>query len=144
MARHSAAGRSSIAGTNVRAQFSLFAAANNGANVREIGISNTTSTAFAVALVRFSAATNVGSGLTEANWDPGKETLCTAFAGHTGDATPGEVIRQWTVGASVGSGVIWTFGDSGLVIDNGTGNGIGVIIPTGNGQISDFYIDWDE
>lgn len=145
MARYSIAGRSSIAGTTVRGQFSLYAPASVALKVREVGIFNTTSTAFAAALVRFTAAGTQGAGLTETKYDPASVAASgTGFAGHTADATVGDTIRQASIGAAVGSGVIWTFGDTGIVIPAGTANGIGVIIPTGTGQITDFYVDWDE
>ena len=70
--------------------------------------------------------------------------LSTGFAGHTADGGTGQVIRQASLGAAIGSGVIWTFGDAGLVIVLGTANGIGIHCPTGTGQICDYYIDWDE
>jgi hypothetical protein len=125
--------------------FSLFATASVGAKVREIGVFNTTAVALAVALARFTAATNVGTGLTEAEYDENAPApSCTGFAGHTGDGTVGQVFRQASIGAAIGSGMIWTFGDTGLVIQPGTANGIGIIVPTGTGQICDYYMDWDE
>jgi hypothetical protein len=64
MARFSIAGRSTVAGTSVRAIASLFAIASRTMKLREVGVFNTTSTALAVALVRFTNATGVGAGLT--------------------------------------------------------------------------------
>lgn len=142
--RHSIAGRSTVAGTTVRALFSLFGTANNGGAVREVGVINTTSTALAVALVRLTNATGVGSGLTEADHFPDSPAILTGFAGHTADGGVGQVIAQASIGAAVGAGVVWTFGDSGLIIPKGTANGIGVIIPTGTGQICDYWMVWDE
>lgn len=142
--RHSIAGRSTVAGTNVRALFSLFATANNGGAIREIGIINTTSTAFAAAVARFTNATGVGAGLTEADYDPDSPAILTGFAGHTADGGVGQVFRQASIAAAVGAGAVWTFGDTGLVIPKGTANGIGIIIPTGSGQIVDYWLDWDE
>ena len=144
MARHSIAGRSTTAGTNLRALFSLFAVANRNGKVREVGITNTTATAFAAALARFTNATGVGAGLTEAPYDNETAPDCTAFAGHTADGAVGAVFRQQSIGAAIGAGAIWTFSDSGLIIPAGTGNGIGVIIPTGAGQIVDYWMDWDD
>jgi len=145
MARYSIAGRSTVAGTAVRAMASLFAAAGSGGRIREVGVFNTTTTALAVGLIRFTNATGVGAGLTEGEYDEnGPPPLCTGFAGHTADGGTGQVIRQASLGAAIGSGVIWTFGDSGLVIVLGTANGIGIHCPTGTGQICDYYIDWDE
>jgi len=142
--RHSIAGRSTVVGTAARAIASLFATASVGAKLREVGIFNTTSTALAVALVRFTNATGVGAGLTEADYDAANPAICTGFAGHTADGAIGQVFRQAALPAAVGGGVIWTFGDSGILIPVGTSNGIGVICPTGTGQILDYYLDWDE
>jgi hypothetical protein len=145
MPMYSISGRSSIAGTNVRGMFSLYAPAGVDLIVREVGIFNTTSTAFAAALARFTATGTQGSGLTESKWDPGSAAAAgTGFAGHTADATVGDTIRQASIGAAIGSGVIWTFGARGLRIAAGTSNGIGIIIPTGTGQICDYYLDWEE
>lgn len=144
MSRYSVAGRATVVGTAARAIASVFATASKGFNLREVGVFNTTSTAVAVALARFTAATNVGAGLTEAEYDQAKPVTATGFAGHSGDGTTGQILRQASLGASVGSGVIWTFGDSGILVPVGTANGIGVIIPTGTGQILDYYYEWDE
>jgi hypothetical protein len=113
--------------------------------LREVGVFNTTTTAVAIALARFTAATNVGAGQTEGEYDTdGVPPLATVFAGHTGDGTVGQILRQATLGAAAGAGVIWTFGDSGIVVPSGTANGIGIIVPTGTGQICDLYVDWEE
>lgn len=142
--RHSIAGRSTVAGTTLRAIASLFAAASNGAKLREVGVFNTTATAVAVSLVRFTNATGVGTGLTEVDYDAANPAICTGFAGHTADGAVGSPFRQAVIGGVIGSGVIWTFSDSGILIPVGTTNGIGIICPTGTGQILDYYFDWDE
>lgn len=145
MSRYSVAERSSIAGTSLRGQFSLYSPAGSGGAVRQVGLFNTTATAFAAALARFTATGTQGAGLTEAEYDENAPPpLMTAFAGHTLDATVGQRFAQISLGAAIGSGVIWTFGERGLVIAPGTGNGVGPIIPTGTGQISDFEMHWDE
>lgn len=145
MARYAIAGRSTVVGTTLRAAASLFAIASRTAKVREVGVFNTTSTAVAVALCRFTNATGVGAGLTEVAYDEASSVPnCTGFAGHTADGAVGSNIRYAPLGAAVGSGVIWTFGDTGILIAAGTANGLGIICPTGTGQILDYYIDWDE
>jgi len=123
---------------------SVFAIAATGCKIREVGVFNTTTTALAVSLVRFTNATGVGAGLTEVDYDAANVAQCTGFAGHTADGAVGSPFRQASLGAAIGSGVIWTFGDSGLLIPVGTANGFGIITPTGTGQICDYYIDWDE
>ena len=142
--RHSIAGRATVVGTTLRAGASLFATATVGAKIREIGISNTTATAFAASLARFTNATGVGAGLTEADYDAANPAICTGFAGHTADGAVGQVFRQISIGAAIGAGFVWTFGDSGILIAVGTANGLGIICPTGTGQIFDYWIDWDE
>lgn len=144
MARHSVAGRATVVGTNARAIASVYATAAQGFVLREVGVFNTTTTAVCVALARFTSATNVGAGLTEAEWNAASVTIATGFAGHSGDGNVGEVFRQASLGAAIGAGVIWTFGDSGIIVPVGTANGIGVYIPQGTGQICDYYFDWDE
>lgn len=145
MARVAVAGRSTVAGTNVRALASVFNTAALRLRVMEIGVFNTTATAVAVGVVRFTNATNVGAGLTEVMVDDVLHTpIATAFAGHTGDGAVGSLVRAAVLGAAVGSGVIWTFGGSGLWVDDGTANGVGIVIPTGTGQICDYHIEWEE
>lgn len=145
MARFSIAGRATVAGTTLRAMASLFAIASRTAKLREVGVFNTTSTALAVSLARFTNATGVGAGLTEVAYDEaGPAPNCTGFAGHTADGAVGSPLRQASLGAAIGSGVIWTFGDTGILVAAGTANGIGLICPTGTGQVCDYYFDWDE
>lgn len=145
MARFAVAGRSTVAGTTLRAMASLYATTAIRPRILEVGVFNTTATALAVALVRFTNATNVGAGLTEvAIDDPTHVPVATGFAGHTGDGAVGSPIRQASLGAAIGSGVIWTFSGVGLVIPNTTADGVGIITPTGTGQICDYYIEWDE
>jgi hypothetical protein len=113
--------------------------------IREVGVFNTTVTEVAVALVRFTNATGVGTGLTETAEDPAdRAAVATVFAGHTADGGIGGTLRIATLGAAKGSGVIWTFGDKGLVINQATADGVGVITPSGTGQICDLYFVWDE
>lgn len=145
MSRFTFGMRSTVVGTSARAQLSLFAPASSNGRIREIGVYNTSTTAFAMALARFTNATGVGAGQTEGEYDEdAPPPLATIFAGHTADGGVGQVFRQATLGAAAGAGALWTFGDSGLVIQPGTGNGIGPLIPTGTGQTGDDYIDWDE
>ena len=144
MARFSVAGRATVIGTTVRAMASVFGIAATGFRLREVGVFNTTSTAVAVALCRFTNATGVGAGLTAVSYDPAAVARCTGFAGHTADGAVGANFRYATLAAAVGSGVIWTFGDTGVIGPVTTALGIGIICPTGTGQLCDYYIDFDE
>jgi len=145
VARFAHGSRATVVGTSARAILSLYGVTGCRARVREIGVFNTTATAVAVAVARFTTATNVGTGLTEGQEDDTTQTpLATVFAGHTGDGGVGQILRQASLAAAIGSGVIWTFGGNGLVIPNTTADGVGIIVPTGTGQICDAYIVWDE
>lgn len=145
MPRFAVAGRGTVAGTNLRAMVSLYATAASRPRIQEVGIFNTTSTALAVGLARFNSATGVGTGLTEiAVDDPIVPPVATAFAGHTADGSVTGLVRAASLGAAIGSGVIWTFGGAGLIVPEGTANGVGITVPTGSGQICDYYIEWIE
>ena len=145
MARYSAGVKSS-AGSTTLPLASLYAAAAVGAKLREIGVFNTTSTALDVKLVRLTTTGTQGSGLTEGKHDPESASAsCTAFTTHSGNPTLGDDLGyRASLGAAVGAGVIWTFGDQGLRVPVGTANGIGVIIENGTGQPCQITLVWDE
>jgi hypothetical protein len=137
--------RGTVVGTSARAMMSIFSTASGGFRLVEVGVFNTTTTAVAIALARFTAATNVGTGQTEGEYDTDAvPPLATVFAGHTGDGTVGQILRQATLGAAAGAGVIWTFGNGGILGPSGTANGIGITVPQGTGQICDLEFTWDE
>ncbi len=137
--------RATVVGTAARAQMSIFSSASGNFRLIEVGVFNTTTTAFVAAVARFTAATNVGAGQTEGEYDTDAvPPLATVFAGHTGDGTVGQILTQASIGAAVGAGMVWTFGDGGIIVPSGTSNGIGVIVPTGTGQLTDLYFVWDE
>ncbi len=150
MARFSAGARTT-AGTSLRPMMSIYSAAASTGTLREVGVFNTTATAVEIFLTRLTATGTQGAGLTEAPYNPkGPVALCTAFTTHTADATYGDDLGYRAVlGAAVGSGVIWTFGDAGLVITLADSvelvtTGIGVGLITGTGQICQTYMVWDE
>ncbi len=150
MSRYSAGARTT-AGTNLRPMMSIWSAAASTGMLREVGCFNTTATAVEVFLTRLTAVGTAGALLTESPYNPrGQLPLCTVNTTHTGDATLGDDLGYRAVlGAAVGSGVIWTFGDTGLVIGLPDAielvtNGIGIILETGTGQICQTYFVWDE
>lgn len=146
MPRYSAGVRTG-AGSTTLPIISIYAAAAVGCRVREIGVFNTTATAVALHVVRLAATGTQGAGQVEAKHDPASAAAgCTVFTTHTVDPTSGVIDLGYrtTLGAAVGSGVIWTFGDSGLVLPVGTTSGIGVIVSTGTGQVCDAYVVFDE
>lgn len=144
MARCAIANRTSAVPTALRGP-SLYATSAIRPQIREVGVFNTTATAAAVSLVRASATGTQGAGLTEVCMsDDSRTIIATGFNTHTADATVGASIVQASLGAAIGSGVIWTFGPGELIIDNATTAGLVIICPTGTGQHLDFWVIWDE
>ncbi len=150
MARYSAGARTT-AGTAARPMMSIWSAAASTGTLREVGCFNTTATAVEIFLTRLTAVGTAGALITESAYNPkGPPALCTTNTTHSADATLGEDLGYRAVlGAAVGSGVIWTFGDSGIQIGLPDAvelvtNGIGIILETGTGQICQTYFVWDE
>lgn len=146
MARYSVANRSTGAGSTSLPVFSLYGNGSVTAKIREIGVFNTTTTACAVCVQRFTTTGTRGSGLTALPFDSTAGAATAAgYQTHTvGPTITSGYLRAATLGAAAGAGVIWTFGDTGLVIPATSNAGVGVVVLTGTGQILDFYIDWDE
>jgi hypothetical protein len=146
--RASAVAAGAIAGTVLRPSMSVYAVAGRGFVLREAGIFNTTTTAARYALVRLTAAGTPGAAITEAKFgtDEQEAPVMTAFLGHTADATLGAFIAAMPIGAAIGAGTILTFyGEgNGIQVPAGTGNGVGIILLAGTGQVSDLYMIWDE
>ena len=150
MARFSA-GTRGIAGTTARPKISLYSPAASTGILREVGCFNTTATAVELFLTRLTTTGTQGAGLTEAVQNPkGPPALCTAFTTHPADATVGDDLGYRAVlGAAIGSGFIWTFGDHGIQIGLPDAvelvtNGIGLILATGTDQVCQTYFVWDE
>jgi hypothetical protein len=147
MPRFSAAGRTTGAGSTTLPAAGLVPGASNDVYVVEIGVFNTTATACNVAIRRISTAGTAGSTITSLPWDP-DVTASTANLKDTYTSTGPTLttgsLRYASLGAAIGSGIIWTFGGKGLRLPKGTGNGIVIIPGTGTGQILDVYVDWDE
>lgn len=144
MARY-AFGLRTGAGSTALPLLSLYGIANQRGAIREIGVSNTTAVAFAVAVRRFTTAGTAPTD-TETEYDPElPPPLLAAFGTHTaGPTIAAGNIRVAAIGAAIGAGVIWTFGGTGLIVQAGTTNGVGVVVLTGTGQAADCYIDWEE
>lgn len=144
MARFSAAWRTAGAGSATLPVGSLYATAAVRPRLVEVGVFNSTATAVVVALIRLTTTGTQGSTITAAYEDDSSQTaVATAKDTHTVAPTLGGKLRQASLGAAIGSGIIWTFAN-GLVIPNTTGDGIGIYIPTGTGQVVDVYLTWDE
>lgn len=146
MARYSAGVRTG-AGSTTLPIISLYSGASTNGAIVEIGVTNTTATAVSIKLTRLTTTGTQGTGLTETSHEAIAATAgCAAFTTHTVAPTLGGDLGYNTIlPATIGAGVIYTFGSHGLSTGSaGTGNGIGVIVATGTGQICDAYIVWDE
>ena len=107
---------------------------------------NTTTTAFCVGVGIATAAGTDGRGADResARTTPRYTVRATGFTSQSADATIAAVIRQATVGAAAGAGVIFTFGENGIYRPEGTANGVVLTCPTGTAQFFDFYFVFDE
>jgi hypothetical protein len=144
MPRCSVATRTSAVPTAARGP-SLYSTTAVRPRIVEVGVFNTTATACAVGLARATATGTQGAGLTEVSETDDSHTIvATGFNTHTADATVGACFRQASLGAAIGSGVIWTFGEGGVELDKLTTAGLVIVCPTGTGQHLDFWIAWDE
>ena len=137
--------RSTGAGSATLPIGGLMAIASRDAFLTEVGVFNTTTTAYGIRIARITAVGTPGTGLTEEEyWGPGEAPAMTAFDTWSGAATISAAsLRNAAIGAAIGAGVIFTFGGDGVYIAAGTANGIG-IVPVGTGQISDWYMEWIE
>jgi hypothetical protein len=143
MARCSTGGRMSAIATAARGP-SVYATTGVKPRIREIGVFNTTTAACSVGVARATATGTQGAALTEVNESDDSHTvIATGFNTHTADATVA-LSRQASIGAAIGAGVIFTFGEDGFILDNATTSGVVITCPSGTGQILDFYIVWDE
>lgn len=146
MPRCAAAWRTTGAGSTTLPIASLYGVTTVTARVMEVGVFNTTVTGCAIALRRVTTTGTVGAGQTELCEDDDAYTpLATAVDTHT--VAPTFVtgnLRVASLGAAVGSGVIWTFGPKGLIVGKATTTGIVIVPLTGTGQICDISMVWDE
>lgn len=145
MARYSS-GVLTAAGSVTLPVISIYSVASIRGTVREIGLFNTTAVAVALAVRRLTSTGTQGAGQVEGKHDEdSKDADCTVFTTHTANPTLGDDLGyRASLGAAIGSGIIFTFGASGLLIPIGTGNGIGVIVENGTGQVLQAYVVWDE
>jgi hypothetical protein len=142
----SCAFRTTGAGSTTLCVASLRATAALKPRLLEVGVFNTTATACSIALRYFTTAGTGGAGMTEqAESDPSQTPVATVSDTDTGGPTfRAGALRIVTLGAAVGSGIIWTFSGGGALIDAATANGIGIVPWTGTGQILDVYLVWAE
>ena len=148
VARYAVGGVATIAGTAVLPFVSIYSTATVNPRLREVHVFNTTATGgFVVALCRLTTTGTQGTALPgEVQLDAtGTAASVTGFAGHTVAPTLVDLAYRKRMGAAIGDGVIWTFNnDVGITCAVGTGNGLGLYVPTGTGQVCDYVLVWDE
>lgn len=126
---------------------SLYGAASGGRpRLRELAVFNNTATAVSLKLVRVTTAGTAGAAvarLPQVFEDPAAVATC--FNTHTvaPTITAGDLYR-FVLGAAVGSGVVLTFPDNGIVIPMVASNGLAVVVSAGTGQACEVTFVWDE
>jgi hypothetical protein len=147
MALISAAGRTATNLPTATAGPGVFAGATSGKFwIREVGVYNTTTTAVCVGLAACTATGTQAGALTEYQTDDPSAPVPseTAFTSQSTASTVAAQVRQASLGAAIGSGMVWTFGEKEWEVPEGTANGIIINCPTGTAQHLDFYIKWQK
>jgi hypothetical protein len=134
------------AGTSTLPMCALVGNGSVRAIIREIGVFNTTSTAVDISLVRLSTAGTPGSSATTQLEGAGTPSATAVLKGTYTSTAPTTIIagRRAQLGAAVGSGIVWTFPDTGLVVDNVANAAVGLIVASGTGQACVVYMSWLE
>jgi hypothetical protein len=120
---------------------SLYSLGTGDLWVVEIHVTNTTTTAFECSVKRVTTAGGQGAAQTMVYGEGATNATAKGDPRDTHTVTAptlvaGEIART-SIGASVGSGIIWTFGSRELLIPSGTANGIALMPISTAGQISD-------
>lgn len=140
MARFRAGFRTTGAGSATLPMASLYSLGTGDLWVIEIHVTNTSVTAFECSVKRLSTAGTQGTAQTMVYGEGATNATAKGDPRDTHSVAPtlvaGELART-SIGASIGSGIIWTFGSRELLIPSGVANGIGLMPITGTGQISD-------
>jgi hypothetical protein len=140
------AGVLSSAGSTTLPLAALVGNASVACHVREIGMFNTTTTAVNLKLCRISTAGTPGSSATSAQYDPAAAASTGTVKGTYSSTAPTttDLGYRTSLGAAIGSGTIWTFGDIGLTIAASSNAAVGVLVESGSGQACEIYFVWDE
>jgi hypothetical protein len=147
MASRYSAGLLTSAGSTTLPLFAIVGASTIRPRVWEIGLFNTTAVAVALKLVRMTTAGTPGTAASAiCTHVPEDSAPVAAFRGtYTGAApTITDAGYRCVLGAAVGSGCIWTFGDTGIIIPAVTAAGLGVVAENGTGQAIQAYGVWSE
>lgn len=145
MARY-AAGGLTTAGSTTLPIASLYSTAAIRIRVREIGVFNTTATAVSLRLVRLTTTGTRGAAFTSGVQyaeDP-TAAIGVAYNTHTVAPTLTDLGFRTVLGASIGSGMVWSFEDFQLTIGAVANTGIGIAVENGTGQATQAYFNWTE
>jgi hypothetical protein len=144
LAEYSSGMTASIAGTTLRPILTIAGSSTVSGIVTAFWIFNTTATACAYRLVRFTAGT-AGTGQTEIKKRlTAPAAICAVSAGHTADATITEDLGYRAyLAAAVGSGAVISLGAGIETPTSGTTPGIG-LVAIGTGQICEVGFEWFE
>ena len=125
---------------------SIYAASTGSFRLRELWVFNTTTTAFMFALRRATTAGTAGAAVDEQEYETdGPPVTATVVNSHTvGPTLTAGFIVQASVGAAIGAAAVFSFGGPGLLVPSGTANGLGILTPTGTGQVADVTWVWEE
>jgi hypothetical protein len=147
VARAASAYRATGPGTATLPLASLYSLGTGGIWLVEVGITNVSALAFEVTLQRVSTTGTQGAAKTVVYEEHDTNFTAKADARDTHTVLPTLVageIRRASIGASIGSGIIWTFGGRGLFLPSGTGNGFALLPINGTGQSADVYWSFDQ
>ena len=125
----------------------LYCSADGYIRIREIGVFNTTATAFLVGVgIATTAGTQGRGALTEICEEDAAYTVkATGFTSQSAGATITALVRQASIGAGdEPRGDVWTFGEDRFLPPPGSGEAAAITCPAGTGQFFDFYFVWDE
>jgi hypothetical protein len=97
-------------------------------------------------MARFAAGLLTGASVTVARESDTSQTPLAAVNNTytVGPTITAGLLRNFTIGAAKGSGIMWTFGPIGLVVPDVAAAGVGLIFPTGVGQVLNVTWVWDE
>ena len=150
MASRYSAGLLTTAGSTTLPLAALVGASTLRPRVWEVGVFNTTSTAVALRLCRLngtSAGTPGAAASATLQYVP-EDTAPVAAVRGTYSSTAPTVLSdagyRCVLGAAVGSGCIWTFGDSGICIPAVTNAALAILVENGTGQACQVYFCWSE
>jgi hypothetical protein len=147
MARTANAYRTTGVGSATLPATSIYSLGTGDLWLVEVGVTNTTAVAFELSLARLTAAGTQGAAAGAITYEEGATNLTAKWAAvqaHSAGTPLGAEVRRASIGASIGSGVIFTFGGRGLLIPSGTANGLGLITINGAGQLADVYWSVDQ